>query len=164
MVTWKCMTARDKPDDGRRPTDEQDELTQIGGWWQPDEGERQPEKRQHARVDYSAMLRLVDSDAVRQCEASNISIGGVLLRHDGQDPPPVGQLVELMLTAPSRGSLTVEAEVVRHDPAAFAVRFMNVTSEQREVLQGLVAAAADGAASAGDTEYALSKPVDDDRR
>lgn len=147
------------PPGGRNESDEHFSLTRLGGWWQDEQGGEHPEKRRYARVRYVARLRMVPGDnVVRECEAEDISLGGMLLRFsEAQRQMAVGQLVELTLTDAGGAPLRLDGEIVRHqDTDRFGVRFMNVTGAQRDALLQIIGGAAVSDAAAG-TEYVIAK-------
>lgn len=147
------------PPGRRNESDEHFGLTRLGGWWQDEHGAEHPEKRGYARVRYTARLRMLPGDrSVRRCDAEDISLGGMLLRFtDAKHLLPVGQLVELTLSAVDGSSLRLDGEIVRHQDAdRFGVRFMNVTAAQRDALLDIIGGAA-GSNKAAGTEYAFSK-------
>jgi hypothetical protein len=107
--------------------------TLSGGWWQPDE----PERRAHPRVAFLARVNLVSQDSQTfTCEAVDLGVGGMFLQTT-RVIPEEGQLVEIELPAEA---VTFDAEVVRQDTQrfGFAVRFINLDTRLRAVLQRLI--------------------------
>ncbi len=149
-----------------RSEDEDDnefvEETSIGGWWQPEDedAEPQPERRRHPRLPYSSTIEFVPPDGNEYtCVATNLSLVGILLQSDALRPaPPVGQLMELRLKAQGE-VIVLSGEVSRHaEDSAFAVHFLHVDRDSRRQL-ALIIASCDEADQdeEPDTSYSINK-------
>jgi hypothetical protein len=143
------------PDDD--PPFEPDGETVAGGWWQPaDGGEPQPERREHPRVPFDALVHLIPPDGtVHRCQAVNLSLGGVLLhKTEPGDIPDLGQMVEVEVVDEEISLEGLVVRVEKNEPR-FAVQFVNLDARRREYLAGAVGAAKDDDDSS--TTYAVSK-------
>ena len=126
-----------------------DEQTEAGGWWPP---EKAPcgERRAHPRVPFAARVETIPPDGmVHDCEAVNLSLGGVLLQKtDPGDLPELGRMVAVEID--EAAGLIDEAAglkgiVVRNDAEArsFAVQFVNLEPGVRQFLADILSATSD---------------------
>lgn len=128
--------------------------TVSGGWWSTDQqaddenadGEntkREPgkpsDRRAHPRVAFSAQVELIPPDgAVHECQAVNLSLGGVLLEKTNPGPlPELGQMVVIEIP---KDEVALDAVVVRveADTRRFAGQFVNLDNPLREYLKDAV--------------------------
>lgn len=123
--------------------------TEAGGWWADHE-----ERRAHPRVPFSARVELIPPDGtVHECEAVNLSIGGVLLKKTNRGTlPELGQMVVIEVDE----DITLDGIVVRHedDHARFAAQFVNLDTRLRAYLNDTVGAELN---CSTETSYAVSK-------
>jgi hypothetical protein len=126
--------------------------TEAGGWWSDDRPHE--ERRAHPRVPFNARVELIPPDGtVHECEAVNLSIGGVLLKKTNRGSlPELGQMVVIEVD----DDIMLDGIVIRHenDAARFAAQFVNLDTRLRTYLTEKVGAELDGSSK---TSYAVSK-------
>lgn len=95
------------------------------------------ERRKNVRVRAALEARLAGRDFAETTRTYDISAGGCSLETSVQAAP--GEPVELELRLPDGATLTLSCEVVHRMPGAgLAVRFLDVSVEQRQTLTRLL--------------------------
>lgn len=99
------------------------------------------ERRHHTRVPYGAWVEDETHEAgLRFFLASNLSIGGLMLKANNGEIPAVGHRVRLRLVIENESRvMSVQGEVVRHaGDGGFAVAFTNLDPVRKAFLADLV--------------------------
>ncbi len=104
----------------------------------------QIERRKFPRIPYGAWVEdLTKAESIQFYLAKDLSMGGLLLLASA--PPEIGNKVHLRLIVENEPRvMSIDGEVIRHatvddNKMAFAVRFLNLDSDQQIFLEELIA-------------------------
>jgi hypothetical protein len=90
------------------------------------------ERRRDPRVPVALHGRWTDPDGAHPCRITNLSRGGCFVECDVLASP--GARVRLLVHLSVVASLVTEAEVMHARATGFGVRFLNLDTDQQEIL------------------------------
>jgi uncharacterized protein (TIGR02266 family) len=105
------------------------------------------EQRQYQRVDIACPVKMLTPQGAIMAQTKNISLGGAFICC--QKPLPLGQKFCVTIETPVRQSFTVNAEVIwsntnvpdeRIVTRGMGVRFLQITKDDREILDKIISA------------------------
>ena len=98
-----------------------------------------PKRREHPRVEYLATVQLRPEAEWIECDATDLSFGGLFVALD--QPPPLRSEVNLLLDfATEADPIEVVGMVVRHEPArgGVGIAFIRMQQETNKRLRDLL--------------------------